>query len=414
MNSQKIHEQEYKPLALLKENVPNELWNDYKWHLANQINTVEILQQYVNLSDDELAFFNNPKHFSFAITPYVLSIMDVNNPKCPIRKQFIPTIQELIHHSRDIEDSLNEHEQMPVQGIVHRYPDRCLFLTTMFCSSYCRFCTRSFYVARDKLNLDNTYTEQLEYVRKHEEIVDVILSGGDFLLLPNERIEYLLSELKKIKHIRFLRIGTRVPIVLPQRVTPELVNIIKKYGPIWMNIHVNHPNEFTPDSKMAINLIADNGIVCSSQSVLLNGVNNCPNIMTELFMRCLENRVRPYYLFQCDIVPNAHHFLTNVMEGMNILEHLRGHHSGLAHVQFIVDAPGGLGKVNLAPNYFISASNKNYSFRNYEGKVFSYPVIHNEEHNDDNCKFCKGIDHKYDSVADILDGKKHETIADNY
>lgn len=386
-------------------NVSADKWNDYKWHLSNQITTSEELQKYITLTPDELAFFNNPNHFAFAITPYVLSIIDKDNPNCPIRKQFIPTFHELEHHPQDIEDSLNEHEQMPVQGIVHRYPNRCLFLTTTFCSSYCRFCTRSFYVARDKLIIDNSYKEQLDYVRNHPEIIDVILSGGDFLLLPNQRIEYLLSELKLIKHVRFIRIGTRVPIVLPQRIDNDLVNIIRKYNPIWMNIHINHPFEFTKDSIRAINLIADAGIVCSSQSVLLNHVNNCPNIMTELFNRCLENRVRPYYLFQCDIVPNAHHFITNISDGIAILEHLRGHCSGLAHVQYIVDAPGGLGKVNLAPNYLISSSTEFTVLRNFKGQIFNYPTISFDVHNRKICQFCISNHHNYSSVTDLLYGQ---------
>jgi len=384
-------------------NVPVENWNSYSWQMSNRITTKEELEKYIELNEEEKAFFDDPRHFAFAITPYLLKLIDKENKNCPIRRQFIPSVKELESHTCDIEDSLNEHEQMPVKGLVHRYPNRCIILTTLNCSSYCRFCTRSFFVGGNNLlGFDTEYKEQLEYVKKHEEIVDVILSGGDTLLLPDTKIEYILSELKKIKHVRFIRIGTRTPIVLPQRITPELVAIIKKYNPIWMNIHINHPNEITEESKKAINMIADAGIVCSSQSVLLNGVNNCPNTMAELFNRCLENRVRPYYLFQCDIVPNAHHFITNINDGIAILESLRGHYSGLANVQYVVDAPGGYGKIILTPNYMISASSENYVFRNYEGKIFNYPNIHTETHNKKNCSFCANSKKNYKSVSDFL------------
>lgn len=376
-------------------------WDDYKWHLKNQLTTMEELEKHLTLTNKEKQFFNNPKHFPFAITPYLLSMIDKQNLNCPIRKQFIPTIDEL-DNKFDIEniDSLHEHEQMPVPGIVHRYPNRCLFITTLFCSSYCRFCTRSWAVGRNQLVVDALYLQQLNYIKEHEEIVDVILSGGDFLLLPNERIEYLLSELKKIKHIRFIRIGTRVPIVLPMRITDELVNIIKKYSPIWMNIHINHPNEFTDESKRAINKIVDGGIGCSSQTVLLKGVNNCANIIKELAYRCLENRVRPYYLFQCDLVPNAKHFITPISSGISIMEQLRGHCSGFCNMTYIIDSP--YGKIPVGPNYLISSSDENVIMRSYKGDILHYPLMEHEHHDSEKCDFCIKNKRNYKSIADLL------------
>lgn len=384
-------------------NIPDDDWNNYMWHMTNRITRIDELEEYIKLSDDEIAFFKDPKHFPFAITPYVLSIIDKENPNCPIRKQFIPTIHELNHNNQDIEDSLNEHEQMPVNGIVHRYNNRCLFLTTLKCSSYCRFCTRSFFVNDNHCSTyDTDYREQLQYIRDHEEIVDVILSGGDFLLLPDDKIEYLLSEIKKIKHVRILRIGTRVPIVLPQRITPELVNMIKKYNPLFINIHINHHKEFTIDSKRAITLLCDAGFVCSSQTVLLAGINDCPEVMKELMYQCLENRVRPYYLFQCDLVKNAVQFVTPINTGIEIIEHLRGHISGLANVTYIVDAPGGLGKIPVIPNYLISSGNESTIFRSYKGKIFNYPNIQNKTHDKKKCEYCNGYNTKHESVSDLF------------
>lgn len=375
-------------------------WYNYQWQLHHQITAREQLEKCIILTEKEKQFFNSSKKFPFAITPYILSIIDKDNINCPIRKQFIPTINELDTYDIESNDSLHEHEQMPVPGIVHRYKNRCLFITTLYCSSYCRFCTRSWIVGKDKLLTNDLYKKQLDYIREHTEIVDVILSGGDFLLLPNDKIEYVLAELKNISHVRFIRIGTRVPIVLPMRITDELVSIIKKYSPIWMNIHINHPNEFTKDSIYAINKIVDYGIVCSSQTVLLKGVNDCPNIIKELTYKCLENRVRPYYLFQCDVVPNAQHFITPIATGISIMEYLRGNCSGLCNLSYIVDSYNG--KIPVNPNYVLSSSNDNVILRSYQGKIVKYPNKNNLIHHDKlNCDYCKN--HIYqDSISDML------------
>lgn len=374
----------------IKNGICDEDWNNSGWQLSHRITTVDELKKYIKLTYEEEMFFQNEKHFSFAVTPYIISIMDKFDPNCPIRKQFIPTHKEFIFSNDDMEDSLHETKQSPVDGIIHRYKNRCLFLTTSFCSNYCRFCTRSLVVgSRNNSNSDGLYSEQLEYINSHKEIRDVILSGGDALLIKYEHLEYILTELRKMDHVKIIRIGTRSPIVIPQHITEKLTNMIKRFHPIWMNVHINHPKEFTNDSIKALNMLANAGIVLSSQSVLLKDVNDCPNIITELVHKCTENRVRPYYLYQCDLVKGGSHWRTQISKGIEIMESLRGNVGGLEIPLYIVDLPMGLGKVPVLPNYMISMAPNSVIFRNYKGDIVNYPQNNYENHDKSNCIYCK-------------------------
>jgi len=392
------------PRAPCYADVPTEMWNDYKWQMSHRLVSIENFEAAgIVLSPGEREAFLNPNHFPVAVTPYIASLMSPTDPSCPFRKQFIPTAQELKPDSTDLEDSLAEDSMSPVPGLVHRYPDRCLMLVSMTCAAYCRFCTRNRVVGGSKMScappsglvtegngIVARHQKQLDYIRHHTEIRDVLLSGGDPLLLPTSTLDMILSQLRAIPHVQIIRIGSRVPIVLPQRVQPELVNMLSKYHPLWMNVHSNHPNEITPESHRALGMLADAGIPLGNQSVLLAGVNDCPNVMKLLLHKLVVARVRPYYLYQCDEVKGAAHFRTPISKGMEIVEALRGHTSGFAIPTYIVDCPHGGGKVPLMPNYLVSQSDRRVVLRNYEGFMVAYdnPKKYHD-HDSDHCKCCQ-------------------------
>ena len=387
-------------------NVTEAEWNDWHWQVRNRVTSVAQLKKYINLSvEEENQITNVLSKFRMAITPYYLSLMDPDNINCPIRKQAIPSISEMTIGKNDLLDPLDEDKDSPVPGLTHRYPDRVLFLITDMCSMYCRHCTRRRFAGQtdNELSLDRI-KRGIEYIRKTTQVRDVLLSGGDALLMSDDRLEYIISEIRKIDHVEVIRIGTRVPVVMPQRITDDFVNMIKKYHPIWINTHFNHYDEFTAESKQALAKMADAGIPLGNQSVLLKGVNDCVNIMKRLVTGLVQMRVRPYYLYQCDLSLGIEHFRTPISKGIEIIEGLRGHTSGFCIPTFVVDAPGGGGKIPVMPNYVISSSPTKTVLRNYEGVITTYSE---PAHYDNNCH-CIDCQSKKPSegVSALLSGEK--------
>ncbi|MCL4439863.1 MAG: lysine 2,3-aminomutase [Firmicutes bacterium] len=367
--------------------VDSEQWNDWRWQMTNRLTGLNQLQQHMDLSKSEQKEIQQClKTFRMAITPYYFSLMDPEDPACPIRQQAIPSIQELISSPCDHDDPLHEDGDSPVPGLTHRYPDRVLLLVTDQCAMYCRHCTRRrFAGATDRQRSKKELLHALNYIRSHPEIRDVLLSGGDALCLNDEALEFLLASLRSIPHVEVIRIGTRTPVVMPQRITPELVQMIRKYHPVWLNTHFNHPKEITPASQRAIHMLADAGIPLGNQSVLLKGVNDCPVVIKELVQKLVKMRVRPYYLYQCDLSRGIEHFRTPVSKGIQIIELLRGHTSGLAVPTFVVDAPGGGGKIPVQPNYLISQSEDQVVLRNYEGVITVYQEPRDKQSSCEQC-----------------------------
>jgi len=360
----------------LWQHVPEADWRDWTWQLKNRLTTSEHLEQYMTLTAEEKAGCAHANHkLALAITPYFFNLIDRNDPDCPIRRQVIPRAAEMVVSEEEMLDSLGEDAHSPVPGIIHRYPDRVLFLVTDRCAAYCRYCTRSRLVSNAQdYNFHPEYEQGLRYIEAHPEVRDVLLSGGDPLLLSDKKIEHLLSRLREIPHVEFIRIGSRIPVFLPQRITPELADIFKRYGPIWMSIHVNHPKECTADLRAACDRMSFAGVPLGNQSVLLRGVNDDAEVMQALVHRLLRMRVRPYYLYQMDLITGGSHFKTDVRKGIEIIRALRGHTTGYAIPQFVIDAPGGGGKVPINPDYLEKITDEEVVFRNYEGKVFSYPL----------------------------------------
>lgn len=390
--------------------VPDEQWNDWKWQVKNRVETVDDLKKYMQLTpEEEEGIGACLKTLRMAITPYYLSLMDLNNPEDPVRKQAIPTAAELYQSKADLLDPLHEDTDSPVKGLTHRYPDRVLFLITDMCSMYCRHCTRRRFaghcddsVAKDQVDAC------IEYVRNHPEVRDVLLSGGDALLVSDERLEYIISELRKIPHVEIVRIGSRTPVVMPQRITQELCDMLKKYHPIWLNTHFNHPNEITEESAAACARLADAGIPLGNQSVLLAGVNDCIHIMRRLMHGLVQMRVRPYYIYQCDLSFGLEHFRTPVSKGIEIIEALRGHTSGYAVPTFVVDAPGGGGKTPVMPNYVISQTPGRVILRNFEGVITTYTE---PEHYDNTCHCPDCENHKAAELVGIASLEQGEALA---
>jgi len=371
--------------------VSQEEWNDWRWQLTHRLNTLEELRQVIRLTPEEEVGVAARNRFRLDVTPYFASLMAPDDPACPIRRQIIPTARELDKFDAAMADSLNEDAHSPVPGLVHRYPDRVLMLVTTQCASYCRYCTRSRIVGNPSAQFTrHDYDAQIEYIAHTPQIRDVLLSGGDPLILAPKVLENLLARLRAIPHVEVLRIGTRVPIFLPQRIDRELVEMLRQFHPLWMNIHVNHPKELTLPVQRALARLADAGIPLGCQTVLLAGVNDCPHIMKRLVHELVKNRVRPYYLYQCDLVEGAGHFRTPVAKGIEIIESLRGHTSGLAVPTFCIDAPGGGGKVPLLPNYLISMSDSHVVVRNYEGYISAYAQPrHYQPHDPAHCADCQ-------------------------
>ena len=398
--------------------VPLEKWRDWRWQLSNRLNSIDSLAQIIKLTPEEIEGLSAPGRFRVDITPYFASLINPDDPNCPIRRQVIPTSRELVPFESEMVDSLGEEAMSPVPGIVHRYPDRVLMLVTTQCASYCRFCTRSRIVGEANVQFSKAdYQQQLMYIANNPEIRDVLLSGGDVLTLPNKVLDELLSGLRSIPHVEIIRLGSRVPVFLPQRINDELVDILKKYHPLWMNIHFNHPKEITPEVEEALARLANAGIPLGSQSVLMAGINDCPNIMLELVHKLVMNRVRPYYLYQCDLVHGAGHFRTPVAKGIEIMESLRGHTSGYAIPQYVIDAPEGGGKVPILPNYMLSMSTQQVVVRNYEGHISAYaqPADY-QEHDPATCPQCqqKADSSSGQTVAGLLHGNAKTIVPENW
>jgi len=358
----------------LFEDVNNSDWNDWHWQIKNRITTVDELKKYLPLSkEQEEGIIKCLKELRMAITPYYLSLIDPKDPDDPIRKQAVPSLHELHRSKADLKDPLSEDVDSPVPGLTHRYPDRVLFLITEKCSMYCRHCTRRRFAGHhDHAPPKSQIDQGIEYIKNTPEVRDVLLSGGDALLMSDDRLEDIISRLKEIPHVEIIRIGSRTPVVLPQRITLKLCNMLKKYHPIWFNTHFNHPNEITKESSKACEMLSDSGIPMGNQSVLLRGVNDCIHIMKKLVHELVKIRVRPYYLYQCDLSVGLEHFRTTISQGIEIIEGLRGHTSGLCVPTFVVDAPGGGGKIPVMPDYTISQGNQRVVLRNFEGVITTY------------------------------------------
>ena len=353
--------------------IPDEKWNDWRWQLSHRLNSVEDFEQILTLTESERKALSQRGLFRVDITPYFASLIDPENPLDPIRLQIIPTAGEIMPFTGEMEDSLSEDAHSPVPGLVHRYPDRVLMLVTTQCASYCRYCTRSRIVGDPSQTFSSKdFEAQLDYLRKTPQVRDVLLSGGDPLTLAPKILERLLTALREIPHIEIVRIGSRVPVFMPQRITDDLCDMLQRFHPLWLNIHVNHPNEITAELAQACDKLSRAGIPLGNQSVLLAGVNDDPHIQRRLVHDLVRIRVRPYYLYQCDLVHGAGHFRTPIGKGIEIIEALRGHTSGFAVPTYVVDAPGGGGKIPLNPNYLVSYSDHKVVLRNYEGYITTY------------------------------------------
>ena len=390
-------------------NVSDAEWNDWRWQVANRITDVEQLKKIINLTpQEEKDIAETLKSFRLGITPYYASLMDVDDPRCPVRMQAVPVIAETHRSAADMLDPLHEDEDSPAPGLTHRYPDRVLFLITDQCSMYCRHCTRRRLAGeKDGARSMEDINKCIEYIKKTPVVRDVLLSGGDCLLVDDEVLEYIISELRKIPHVEIVRLGSRTPVVMPQRITDDLVNMLKKYHPIWLNTHFNHPKEMTPEAMEALRKLADAGIPLGNQSVLLRGVNDCPHIMRDLVHVLVKNRVRPYYIYQCDLSLGIEHFRTSVAKGIEIIEGLRGHTSGYAVPTFVVDAPGGGGKTPVMPQYVISQSPEKVILRNYEGVITTYTEPAGLPKLECTCDYCTGKkQYHYEGVAGLLQGER--------
>lgn len=363
----------YKDIPFFKD-VEEKDWNDWHWQVKKRITDVETLSKIIDLNEQEKKDVGEVlSKFRMGITPYYASLMDPKDPKCPVRMQAVPTIIETHVAKSDLEDPLHEDSDSPVPGLTHRYPDRVLFLITDMCSMYCRHCTRRRFAGSNDTGVSKDQIDKcIEYVRNTPVVRDVLLSGGDALLVSDERLEYIISELRKIDHVEIIRIGSRTPVVCPQRITDNLCNMLKKYHPIWLNTHFNHPKEVTPEAVEACRKLADAGIPLGNQTVLLRGVNDSVLIMKKLMHELVKMRVRPYYIYQCDLSLGIEHFRTKVSKGIEIMEGLRGHTSGYCVPTFVVDAPGGGGKTPAMPQYIISQSPTKIVLRNYEGVITTY------------------------------------------
>jgi lysine 2,3-aminomutase len=365
---------DYQQISLYKEVNPLD-WEDWRWQMRNRITKLDQISQVVNLTKEEEEGIKNAKgHMAMAVTPYWATLLDPEDHTCPIRRQAIPTQDESRISPYEMADPCGEDSDSPAPHLVHRYPDRVLLLATESCAMYCRHCTRRRLVghAEKADNSPDRCDAAIDYIRSNKKIRDVLISGGDPLTLEDEVLEDLLKKLRAIPHLEFLRLGTRVPVTLPQRITENLVSMLKKYSPLWMSIHFNHPKEITRRTRIACEMLADSGIPLGSQTVLLKGINDRPSTMRRLVHDLLKIRVRPYYIYQCDLVRGTQHFRTPVEAGINIIEKLRGHTTGYGVPTYVIDAPGGGGKIPINPNYVVSQGKGKYVLRNYEGKVYTY------------------------------------------
>lgn len=404
---------DYKSIPFYKD-VPQKDWNDWGWQLRNVIKDVDTLSKVVELTDKEKEDLNKTlAKFKMAITPYYAALMDKNDSNCPVRMQAVPSLNEIYVDPSDIDDPLHEDVDSPVPGLTHRYPDRVLLLVTDVCSMNCRHCTRRRLVgSKDEAMPKSRLDAAFEYIKNTPQVRDVLISGGDPLVLGDDGLEYILKNLRAIPHVEIIRFGSRTPVVMPQRITDNLVNMIKKYHPVYLNTHFNTPKEITKESKEACEKLANAGIALGNQSVLLRGINDCPATMKKLVQDLLMIRVKPYYIYQCDLSVGISHFRTKVSKGIEIIESLRGHTTGMAVPTFVVDAPGGGGKIPVMPQYLITQSDKKVILRNYEGVITTYdqPVYTKDEPID---YLGLAKDDKYkplDGVATLLNGDKQVLV----
>nr|WP_320132207.1 lysine 2,3-aminomutase [uncultured Holophaga sp.] len=400
---------DWRKVPLFRE-VPEEQWNDWHWQMRNAIRDVETLEKVIPLSDEERAHLQQClQKFTMEITPYYAALMDPADRSCPVRMQAVPRLLELHDEPSDLADPLHEDVDSPVPGLTHRYPDRVLLLVTNMCSMNCRHCTRRRLVGEQYTHMnDQDIQKAIDYIARTPQVRDVLLSGGDPLVLGDERLESILQRLRAIPHVEIIRIGTRVPVVMPQRVTPELVAMLGKYHPIYVNTHFNHAKEITAEAKAACARLADGGIPLGNQSVLLRGVNDDAVVMKKLMHKLLAVRVRPYYIYQCDLSLGISHFRTSVSKGIEIIENLRGHTTGMAVPTFVVDAPGGGGKIPVMPNYLISMGDDRAILRNFEGVVTTYtwPISGTGSHAVPHAPGDEELYAAKDGVALLLAGKK--------
>ena len=349
-------------------------WEDWHWQIKNRICAKDALAQVIKLTPEEEAGIKKASgRLSLAITPYWVTLIDPEDANCPLRRQAVPVIAESAVGPHEMTDPLAEDRDSPAPYLVHRYPDRVLLLATEHCAMYCRHCTRRRLVGEHKENNSaSRFDAAIDYIKANRKIRDVLISGGDPLVLEDDELENLIQKIRAVSHVEFLRIGTRLPVTLPQRITEKLVAVLKKYSPIWVSIHFNHPKEITKRCKIACDMLSDAGIPLGSQTVLLKGINDRPYIMKKLMHELLQIRVRPYYIYQCDPVKGTQHFRTPVAVGINIVEKLRGHTSGYAVPTYVIDGPGGGGKIPVGPNYVLSQAKSKYVLRNYKGKIYTY------------------------------------------
>jgi lysine 2,3-aminomutase len=349
--------------------VKDELWNDWRWQMANRLTTIEDIKQKLDIKGLEETNYT----FPIAITPYYATLLVEKDVSYPLCKAVIPSKEELIKSFGEEDDPLHEEDMSPIPGLIHRYPDRVLYLITGICASYCRYCTRSRSVGHagyDFKNLDAV----VKYLEEHPKIRDVIISGGDPLTMSNTALQFVLDKIRSVKTIEIIRIGTKVPVVIPQRITPELVQILKKYHPLYINIHFTHPDEITPEVEKACALLVDNGFPLGSQTVLLKGINDDSETMKSLMLKLLKMRIKPYYLYQCDPITGSKHFRTPVEKGIEIIDELQGYISGFGIPKFVVDAPGGGGKIPISQSNILGKLSGVYKLKNYQGRIYEYPL----------------------------------------
>ncbi|ASJ56202.1 lysine 2,3-aminomutase [Brevibacillus formosus] len=395
---------DWRSIELWKD-VTDEQWNDWMWQLTHTIKTVDDLKQVINLTpEEEEGVRISAQTIPLNITPYYAHLMDPDDSSDPVRMQSVPLSSEMVRTKYDMEDPLHEDTDSPVPGLTHRYPDRVLFLVTNQCSMYCRYCTRRRFSGQIGMGVPKKQLDAcIDYIRSRPEVRDVLLSGGDGLLINDRVLEYIISSLRDIPHVEIIRIGTRAPVVFPQRITENLCNILKKYHPVWLNTHFNHPKEITPEAKLACEMLANAGVPLGNQAVILAGINDCANTMKKLVQDLVKIRVRPYYIYQCDLSEGIGHFRAPVSKGIEIIEHLRGHTSGYAVPTFVVDAPHGGGKIPVSPNYIISQASDKVVLRNFEGVITSYPEPKQyHEHDEENCEYCMAAKGKAVGIAALM------------
>jgi lysine 2,3-aminomutase len=401
-----------KDIPLFKD-VTDEQWNDYHWQLRNRLTTTEDFAQVLDLTDQQRADLDACMgKFRVSVTPYYASLMDPADSGCPVRMQGVPTPAELIVRAEDIKDAVSEDFDSPTPRITHRYPDRVLFVVTEMCSMYCRHCTRRRLVGgTEDIVAKAEIANAIRYIERSPEVRDVLISGGDPLVLSDAQLEDIIARVRAIPHVEIIRIGSRMPVVCPQRVTPELVAMLKKYHPLYFNTHFNHPKEFTPESKLACDRLADAGINLGNQTVLMRGVNDCAKVMKKLVHRLLEYRVKPYYYYQCDLAEGTAHFRTSVAKGIEIYESLRGHTTGFGVPTYIIDAIGGGGKTPVYPNYVISQAPGQVILRNYEGVISKYTEPDDYVEGECHCEDC-AAGHVRLGVAGMYDEGHGPTLSE--